>query len=89
MNPNPHINFTTALPSSNQKEARELSIVLQVKVTNEMARLLRSLAAQVRPFMKSEGLKVNSFEEYQFNQVFAGRNWNAGDVGGRIRVLKV
>lgn len=53
-----------------------------------MARLLRSLAAQVRPFMKSEGLKVNSFEEYQFNQVFAGRNWNAGDVGGGKTVLK-
>ncbi|TIB68672.1 WLM-domain-containing protein [Wallemia mellicola] len=64
-NPNPHINFTTALPSAKQSEAREL---------------LRSLAAQVRPVMKSEGLKVNSFEEYEFNQVFAGRNWNAGDI---------
>ncbi|TIA91649.1 hypothetical protein E3P99_01044 [Wallemia hederae] len=68
-NPNPHINFTTALQSRrNHTEAREL---------------LRSLAAQVRPMMKSEGLKVNSFEEYEFNQVFAGRNWNAGDLQGR------
>lgn len=51
-------------------------------VANELPSLLRSLAAQVRPMMKSEGLKVNSLEEYQFNQVFVGRNWNAGDVSG-------
>ncbi|EIM23311.1 WLM-domain-containing protein [Wallemia mellicola CBS 633.66] len=73
-NPNPHINFTTALPSAKQSEAREL---------------LRSLAAQVRPVMKSEGLKVNSFEEYEFNQVFAGRNWNAGDVRMFISILEL
>lgn len=41
---------------------------------------MKSLAAQVRPVMKSEGLAVNSFEEYTFNKVFAGRNWNAGEV---------
>lgn len=28
----------------------------------------------------SEGLKVNSLEEYPYNRVFAGRNWNAGEV---------
>lgn len=39
--------------------------------------------------MKSEGLKVNSFEEYEFNQVFAGRNWNAGDVRMFISILEL
>ncbi|TIB27600.1 hypothetical protein E3P86_04081, partial [Wallemia ichthyophaga] len=37
--------------------------------------------------MKSEGLKVNSLEEYQFNQVFVGRNWNAGDVVGMPKLI--
>ena len=39
--------------------------------------------------MKSEGLKVNSFEEYEFNQVFAGRNWNAGDVSMFISIAEL
>ncbi|KZT57701.1 WLM-domain-containing protein, partial [Calocera cornea HHB12733] len=30
--------------------------------------------------MKKHGFTVNSFEEYEFNRVFAGRNWNAGEV---------
>ncbi|KAI0671770.1 WLM domain-containing protein [Trametes maxima] len=67
-NPNPHINFITPLPIDDpaaEEEARQL---------------LRALAAQVRPVMKAEGLGVNSFEEYQHNQVFAGQNWNNGEV---------
>jgi hypothetical protein len=49
-NPNPHINFITALPGGleEQEEARQL---------------LRALAAQVRPVMKAHGFVVNSFEE--------------------------
>jgi len=49
-NPNPHINFITALPNgpAEQEEARQL---------------LRALAAQVRPVMKAHGFVVNSFEE--------------------------
>ncbi|KAI0707333.1 WLM domain-containing protein [Earliella scabrosa] len=67
-NPNPHINFITPLKmadSAAEEEARQL---------------LRALAAQVRPIMKAEGFVVNSFEEYEHNQVFAGRNWNNGEV---------
>ncbi|CAA7267167.1 unnamed protein product [Cyclocybe aegerita] len=87
INPNPHINFITALPADpqDQEDARQL---------------LRALAAQVRPVMKAHGFVVNSFEEvrgvasirdlqvaemmmmvwqYEYNQVFAGRNWNNGD----------
>ncbi|KAH0585113.1 hypothetical protein H2248_008374 [Termitomyces sp. 'cryptogamus'] len=66
-NPNPHINFVSSLhriDSSEQESARQL---------------LRGLAAQVRPIMKSHGFSVNSLEEYECNEVFAGRNWNAGE----------
>ncbi|KAF8159577.1 WLM domain-containing protein [Crassisporium funariophilum] len=48
-NPNPHVNFITALQSN--AEDRE-----------DARQLLRALAAQ-----------------YEFNQVFAGRNWNNGE----------
>ncbi|KAI0359833.1 WLM-domain-containing protein [Trametes cingulata] len=67
-NPNPHINFITPLKMGDpaaEEEARQL---------------LRALAAQVRPIMKAEGFVVNSFEEYEHNKVFAGRNWNNGEV---------
>ncbi|KAH9838256.1 WLM domain-containing protein [Rhodofomes roseus] len=67
-NPNPHINFITTLPmpdAADQEDARQL---------------LRALAAQVRPVMKAHGFVVNSFEEYEYNKVFAGRNWNSGEV---------
>ncbi|KAH9942766.1 WLM-domain-containing protein [Amylocystis lapponica] len=66
-NPNPHINFISALPAvdaQDQEDARQL---------------LRALAAQVRPVMKAHGFEVNSFEEYEHNMVFAGRNWNNGE----------
>ncbi|KAI0635959.1 WLM-domain-containing protein [Trametes polyzona] len=67
-NPNPHINFIVPLKwddAAAEEEARQL---------------LRALAAQVRPIMKAEGFVVNSFEEYEHNKVFAGRNWNNGEV---------
>ncbi|CAL1716689.1 unnamed protein product [Somion occarium] len=66
-NPNPHINFITPLPigdSTAEEDARQL---------------LRALAAQVKPVMRSHGFVVNSFEEYEYNKVFAGRNWNNGE----------
>lgn len=46
-NPNPNVNFITALPDDND-DARQL---------------LRALAAQVRPVMKAHGFVVNSLEE--------------------------
>ncbi|EKM58369.1 uncharacterized protein PHACADRAFT_117246 [Phanerochaete carnosa HHB-10118-sp] len=66
-NPNPLINFITPLPmgaSAAEEDARQL---------------LRALAAQVKPIMKAHGFTVNSFEEYEHNKVFLGRNWNAGE----------
>ncbi|KAF7794803.1 hypothetical protein EIP86_005945 [Pleurotus ostreatoroseus] len=66
-NPNPHINFITPLPG------------VTPAVTEDAKQLLRALAAQVRPVMKAHGFEVNSFEEYEHNQVFAGRNWNNGE----------
>ncbi|KAJ3530423.1 hypothetical protein NMY22_g8574 [Coprinellus aureogranulatus] len=65
-NPNPFINFITALPSVEE-------------IQEESRQLLRALAAQVKPVMKSHGFTVNSFEEYEYNSVFAGRNWNNGE----------
>lgn len=53
-NPNKHVNFITALPAPEvpspygEEDARQL---------------LRALAAQVRPIMKSHGFEVNSLEE--------------------------
>lgn len=50
-NPNPHINFISALPMHDPTE-------------KESARqVLRALAAQVRPVMKAHGFSVNSLEE--------------------------
>ncbi len=50
-NPNPHVNFITALRTADSRE-------------QERARqLLRTLAAQVKPIMKDHGLVVNSLEE--------------------------
>lgn len=66
-NPNEYINFISSLSgfdSPSQDDARQL---------------LRALAAQVKPIMKAHGFTVNSFEEYEYNTVFAGRNWNAGE----------
>ncbi|KAJ7903525.1 WLM domain-containing protein [Mycena olivaceomarginata] len=66
-NPNPYVNFISSLDvgdAASQEDARQF---------------LRALAAQVKPLMKAHGLVVNSLEEYEFNRVFAGRNWNAGE----------
>ncbi|KAF8450476.1 WLM domain-containing protein [Boletus edulis BED1] len=66
-NPNPYVNFITALPMNDP-------------TVEEAARqLLRALAAQVKPIMKAYGFAVNSLEEYEYNRVFAGRNWNNGE----------
>jgi DNA-dependent metalloprotease WSS1 len=51
VNPNPHINFISALFLRNaaaEEDARQL---------------LRALAAQVKPVMKAHGFVVNSLEE--------------------------
>ncbi|KAF8311702.1 WLM-domain-containing protein [Clavulina sp. PMI_390] len=59
--PNPYVNFISALPTSGAVSSHEDSI-----------KLLRALAAQVKPVMKAHGFVVNSLEE-------ARRNWNAGE----------
>ncbi|KAF9648831.1 WLM-domain-containing protein [Thelephora ganbajun] len=66
ISPNTYINFITALPTSGDERERA-------------RQLLRALAAQVKPVMKAHGFTINSFEEYEWNTVFAGRNWNAGE----------
>jgi len=49
-NPNPFINFITALRGSGEGGERA-------------RQLLRALAAQVKPVMQAHGFTVNSFEE--------------------------
>ncbi|KIM33246.1 hypothetical protein M408DRAFT_326031 [Serendipita vermifera MAFF 305830] len=67
-NPNPHVSFITPLKTGD--EGTE-SVALGI---------LKALAAQVRPIMKKHGLEITSFEEYEHNSVFLGRNWNNGEV---------
>lgn len=50
-NPNPYINFITVLPCISQEDQEDAR------------QLLRALAAQVRPVMKTHGFGVNSLEE--------------------------
>jgi len=52
-NPNPHINFITSLPYAEGASP----------TSKDAADLLKALAAQVRPVMKSHGFTINSFEE--------------------------
>lgn len=67
VNPNPHVNFISVLPMVN------------ATLEDDARQLMRALAAQVRPVMKAHGFTVNSLEEYEYNRVFAGRNWNNGE----------
>ncbi|KAI0692082.1 WLM domain-containing protein [Cytidiella melzeri] len=74
-NPNPYVNFIVPLPvrdAAAQEDARQL---------------LRALMAQVKPVMKAHQLQVNSIEEYQYNKVFLGRNWNSNEVIGEFRIV--
>lgn len=42
--------------------------------------ILDQIAAVFEPLMRETGISVRSFEEVNYNRVFAGRNWNAGEV---------
>ncbi|GAA5932444.1 uncharacterized protein JCM15063_001227 [Sporobolomyces koalae] len=64
--PNDHITFIRSLPSYPDHE--------------DALHLLKCLAAQFKPVMKEWGFGINSFVEYEPNPVFAGRNWNAGEI---------
>jgi DNA-dependent metalloprotease WSS1 len=90
--PNPHINFITPLNTGLPSD----------QVANQ---LLCALAAQVKPVMKTHGFSVNSLEEarksriclafslpcaqYEYNAVFAGRNWNNGEVVGKCHIIYI
>lgn len=66
-NPNPHVSFISVLP------------VGDTAAEDQARQVLEALAAQVKPIMKKHGFAVNSLEEYEFNHVFSGRNWNSGE----------
>ncbi|KDN45656.1 hypothetical protein RSAG8_04740, partial [Rhizoctonia solani AG-8 WAC10335] len=69
--PNSYFNFITVLPSYTNAP--------NLPSQDDAQKLLEALAAQVRPLCKRHGFNVNSFEEYEYNTVFLGRNWNAGE----------
>lgn len=46
----------------------------------EALSLMHAIAAQFSSIMKEEGLVVRSFIEVEYNGVFAGRNFNSGEV---------
>jgi hypothetical protein len=50
-NPNPHINFVSVLP------------MVDATLEDNARQLIRALAAQVKPIMKTHGFTVNSLEE--------------------------
>ncbi|KIJ25625.1 hypothetical protein M422DRAFT_216668 [Sphaerobolus stellatus SS14] len=56
-----------------------INFIASLDDAEEARELLRALAAQVKPIMKNHGFTVNSFEEYEHNKVFLGRNWNNGE----------
>ena len=58
-NPNPHVNFITALPIAADPQDQERA-----------RQLLRALAAQVKPIMKDHGFVVNSLEEVRGRRSF-------------------
>ena len=73
-NPNPHVNFITALPMpqpEDQERARQL---------------LRALAAQVKPVMKTHGFVVNSLEEVGVLPLERGAPYERRSVRAQQRV---
>ncbi|GAA5869808.1 hypothetical protein JCM16303_001802 [Sporobolomyces ruberrimus] len=64
--PNSNITFIRALPEYPNHD--------------EALHLMKSLAAQFKPIMQKWHFAINSLVEYEPNPVFAGRNWNAGEV---------
>lgn len=85
--PNPCITFISALPDKKSRisipsssSSSSSSATRPIPTQDQALQLLRSLAAQVSKPMKTRRLLINSLEEYPFNTVFAGRNWNHGEV---------
>jgi hypothetical protein len=60
-NPNPHINYISPLQTHDPTEQ------------DSAKQLLRALAAQVRPIMKTYGFSVNSFEEVKHSLTYSCR----------------
>jgi hypothetical protein len=88
-NPNHHINFITALPTNaeQQEEARQLLRALAAQVRPVM----KAHGFAVNSLEEVHTLTFyylvyysECHTQYEYNQVFAGRNWNAGETIGKI-----
>jgi hypothetical protein len=75
-NPNPHINFITALPGADdasQEDGRQL---------------LLALAAQARPVMKTHGFAVNSLEEVSENRCSVPGQLHWASLSLKVRIQR-
>lgn len=75
--PNPYINFIGVLGDG---PTDKLSKSKTYDDTESARHIMRAIAAQVVPIMKAHGMGLNSFNEYEWNSEFAGRNWNGGEI---------
>ncbi|KAA1094587.1 hypothetical protein PGT21_025669 [Puccinia graminis f. sp. tritici] len=75
--PNPYINFIRVL---GDQPADKLSRNKNFANLESARIIMRAIAAQVVPLMKTHGMGLNSFNEYEWNSEFAGRNWNGGEI---------
>ena len=95
-NPNPHINFISSLPIEpfeRQEEARQLlrALAAQVRPVMKQHGFEVNSFEEVRQNKKSTIIvkKVNLEPrlffslKYEYNTVFAGRNWNNGETVGK------
>jgi hypothetical protein len=62
-NPNPHINFVSVLP------------MVDATLEDNARQLIRALAAQVKPIMKTHGFTVNSLEEVRIQLFLLSPCW--------------
>lgn len=90
-NPNPHINFISVLPvgdATAEDEARQLLRALAAQVRPVMKAhgfVVNSLEeARIRDSTVCGHQKTDVAEQYEFNPVFSGRNWNNGETIGTL-----
>lgn len=86
-NPNPHVNFIQALPygdNTEEESARQLlrALAAQVKPVMQAHGFEVNSLEEVRMTSSIPTSPVQRVHQYEFNRVFAGRNWNQGETVG-------
>ena len=85
-NPNPHINFIAALKSDpgDQEDARQLlrALAAQVRPVMKANGFVVNSLEEVQLDLKDVPSLTSHYLKYEYNRVFAGRNWNNGETVG-------